>query len=280
MGVIVPVVSVSQDEWVLVDGSPHMQEAVVADASIVSPSDCVCDSYSAEQCQGFVCTHIVEGEIQYGADTGICKETCCDEDSFEPVPIEPVLWQGGGCCPGYDCGNNCQYGGDYSELYQSWDEGFSFFANETEMAAITGEWKTDLLGNVSLYLTGDDIIRGKYQKDGYFGYIQGNYTTNETPVMEGLWWEAPLYRPPYQVGSILMEFNETGCTGVFSYLDGTWEPFYGEKVSADLSEKTEQELFIMPELNWTLSGKTIKGITVSNPAQTNPIYLDRKDTSG
>jgi|GEM_PF-2491739 len=270
--VFCPVIADSQGESLLIEGSfLDLPAAVVADAHIQSSSDCDCDIYTRERCEGYICSHLVEGIIQYGADTGICQDLCCDDDSFEPVPIEPVLWRGGGCCPGYDCGNNCQYGGDYSDSYSTWTGGFTFFTNETSMESVTGEWKTDLLGTMYLKVTGDDILRGMYTVSGYTGYLEGNFTGNQTPMMKGFWWQEPTYQPPYSVGTIQMDFNETSLTGIYRYLDGTWEQFTGEKVTGDISEETEELLFSMPTLNWTLSQETVKVILVNNTDEMNSI---------
>ncbi|MBN1167049.1 MAG: hypothetical protein JXA44_07950 [Methanospirillaceae archaeon] len=246
--------------------------AQVPGSSDVSYETCDCDWYEREQCAGYVCSHIVDGLVYYGAESGDCRDFCCEVDTMDPVTIEPVRWRGGGCCPGYDCGNNCQYGGDYSEYHPSWTGAFTFFTNETSISDVTGEWETDLLGIISLKLTGDDIIRGTYSVSGYTGYIEGNYTANRSPMMEGIWWQEPDLSPPYQVGTIMMDINETHLSGAYSYLDGTWEPFFGEKVRMDIPEDTEKILFVMPPLNWTLSQNTTKQIEVTRLPDSNPYY--------
>lgn len=83
------------------------------------------------------------------------------------------------------------FGGYYSDYYSSWSRSSSwlFAANGSQIADVSGVWKTDLLGNITLKLTGDDIIRGMYTVNKTNGYIQGNFTYNTTPMMDGIWWE-------------------------------------------------------------------------------------------
>lgn len=160
--------------------------------------------------------------------------------------------------------------------YGQWDYGgFIFLANGSQMEDVTGVWETDLLGEMNLKLTGDDIIRGSYMDGEHQGYIQGNFSAaNETlPVMkDGIWFEEPTYQPPYSLGVMNITFlNATALEGIFSYSDGTWGPFTGKKLSGTLSEENVDLLVNMPEANWTINLDEQKDYIVSNPLEDNPI---------
>lgn len=173
------------------------------------------------------------------------------------------------------------FGGRYSSFFSasSWNR-MSFFANETEIEDVTGEWDTDLFGPLYLKLTGDDILRGMYEVDGNKGYMQGNFTGNSTPNVEGLWWQEPTFQPLNNAGgfSMTFDFNESTMEGIFAYADGTWAPFTGEKVTMDLSEEVDDELFNMPEFNATISEEEMpKIIEASNPLDTNPLKAEETE---
>ena len=182
---------------------------------------------------------------------------------------------------GYPWGGG--YGGSYYESYSSWEYGsWGFWANGTQMEDVTGVWDTDLLGEMALKLTGDDIIRGTYMNGDNQGYMQGNFTySNETlPKMDGIWWEEPSYQPPYSAGIMEITFlNSTALEGIFSYSDGTWGPFTGVKISGNLSEETEAMLLDMPEVNWTLNYEDQKMFIVDNPTSDNPIMSAGNETT-
>lgn len=186
---------------------------------------------------------------------------------------------GGGSPWGWGTG----WGGSYYESYSSWDYGsWWFWANGTQMQDVTGVWDTNLLGEMNLKLTGDDIIRGSYMDGKDQGYIQGNFSaSNESlPMMDGIWWEAPTYQPPYSAGVMEITFlNDTALEGIFSYSDGTWGPFTGTKISGNLSEESEAMLLDMPEVNWTLNYDEQKKYLVSNPPEDNPVMQAGNETS-
>ena len=166
------------------------------------------------------------------------------------------------------------FGGLYSS--SSYFRSSSFFgmfaANGTQIADVSGVWKTDLLGNLTVRLTGDDVIRASYVVDGNDGFMQGNFTSNASPIMDGYWWEAPEYRPLYQAGAVQITFeNSTALNGVFAYADGTWGPFTGKKVRANLTAEEDDKLMDMPVLNWEVDPTEAVGTRVSNPVSTNPI---------
>ncbi|NLV26646.1 MAG: hypothetical protein GXY48_05725 [Methanomicrobiales archaeon] len=168
--------------------------------------------------------------------------------------------------------------------YNVWNYGgYVFFANGSQMEDVTGVWDVDLLGEMNLKLTGDDIIRGSYQNGDHQGYIQGNFSAeNETlPVMtDGIWFEEPSFQPPYSLGVIEITFlNDTELEGVFSYSDGTWGPFTGKKTSGTLTEETEEKLMNMPEANWTINMDEEKNYLVSNSLENNPIMDPAEDVS-
>ncbi|MBN1166023.1 MAG: hypothetical protein JXA44_02700 [Methanospirillaceae archaeon] len=170
--------------------------------------------------------------------------------------------------------SNWGWGGRYSNFFSSYNRMFAFMANETEIEDVTGEWETDLFGPLYLKLTGDDILRGMYEVEGYKGYLQGNFTGNSTPNVEGLWWQEPTYQPLNNAGgfSMTFDFEEATMEGIFAYADGTWAPFTGEKVSADLSEEMDEALFDMPEYNPEISEEEMeKVIDAPNPYETNPL---------
>ena len=147
---------------------------------------------------------------------------------------------------------------------------------------MTGVWNTDLLGEMNLKLTGDDIIRGSYMNGDDQGYIQGNFSySNETlPLMNGIWWEEPNYQPPYSAGVMEITFlDSTSIEGIFSYSDGTWGPFTGTKISGSLSEEIEEMLLEMPEVNWALNFDEKKEYIVSNPAEENPVMKPGKEST-
>ena len=165
-----------------------------------------------------------------------------------------------------------RYGGMF--MGQCWDPymcGYAFYANETQIAEISGSWETDLLGTMEIMLTGDDTIRGIYEVNGTKGYLEGNFTYNDTQKMDGLWWEEPTYQPPMSAGIITMTFvNKTYLEGVYSYPDGMWGPFTGVKVKPELSSETQEELKNMPEVNWTVNQDEVKEYKVSNKPEDNP----------
>ncbi|WP_146199709.1 hypothetical protein ACKUB1_14790 [Methanospirillum stamsii] len=168
--------------------------------------------------------------------------------------------------------------------YNVWNYGgYVFFANGSQMEDVTGVWDTDLLGEMNLKLTGDDIIRGSYMNHDHQGYVQGNFSAaNETlPVMtDGVWFEEPSFQPPYSLGVMEITFlNDTELEGIFSYSDGTWGPFTGKKISGTLTEETEQLLMDMPEANWTINMDEEKDYIVSNPLNENPIMDAPSDIS-
>jgi hypothetical protein len=154
--------------------------------------------------------------------------------------------------------------------------------NGSQIEEVTGVCNTDLLGDINLKLTGDDIIRGSYMNGENQGYIQGNFSySNETlPAMDGIWWEEPTYQPPYSAGVMEITFlNSTALEGIFSYSDGTWGPFTGTKVSGNLSEETEEMLLEMPEVNWTLNYDEQKDYLVSNPPEENPVMQPGEEST-
>lgn len=169
------------------------------------------------------------------------------------------------------------FGGNYFQSFSSYVRstfGPIFFANGTQIADVSGVWNTDLLGNVTVRLTGDDIIRASYMVDDKDGYIQGNFTSNASPVMDGFWWEGPDYRPLYQAGAIQITFvNNTALTGVFAYADGTWGPFTGMKVRANLTQEEDDLLVDMPKLDWTIDENQTSDMRVNNSVDTNPIAI-------
>ncbi len=167
------------------------------------------------------------------------------------------------------------WGGMYNRFFSmsSWNR-IRLFANETEIEDVTGEWETDLFGPLYLKLTGDDILRGMYEVDGYKGYLQGNFTGNSTPNVLGLWWQEPTFQPFNNAGAFSMtfDFNESTMEGIFAYADGTWAPFTGEKISSELSEEMDEALFNMPEYNAEISEEEMeKVIDAPNPIDTNPL---------
>lgn len=174
---------------------------------------------------------------------------------------------------GYPWGRG--WGGDYYNSFSSWNyDSWGFWANETQIEDVTGVWDTNLLGEMNLKLTGDDIIRGSYMNGEYQGYIQGNFSySNETlPLMDGIWWEEPTYQPPYSAGVMVITFlNSTELEGIYSYSDGTWGQFTGKKLSGNLIEETEDMLLEMPEVDWTLNFDEQKENIVSNSAEENPV---------
>ena len=207
-----------------------------------SSSGCAWDPWFGTQC-GYSESFSQQSSVSYGSDWG-------------------YPWGGG-------------WGGSYYESYSSWEFGsFAFWANGTQMEDVTGVWDTDLLGEMNLKLTGDDIIRGSYMMGENQGYVQGNFTySNETlPKMDGIWWEAPTYQPPYSAGVMDITFlNSTALEGIFAYSDGTWGPFTGKKVSGNLTEEQEAMLEDMPKVNWTLNSDEKKEYIVSNPVDDNPV---------
>lgn len=176
----------------------------------------------------------------------------------------------GGYGPGW-------YGGAYEEYYSSyyrssWMTGW--WANGTQIADVSGVWDTDLLGNLTVRLTGDDIIRASYMYNDKNGYMQGNFSSNASPIMDGFWWEAPEYRPPYQAGAVQITFeNSTSLSGIFAYSDGTWGPFTGVKVRANLTEEEDAQLMDMPKLDWTIDANQTSDARVSEPMDMNPITV-------
>lgn len=166
-----------------------------------------------------------------------------------------------------------RYGGLF--MGQCWDPymcGYAFYANETQIAAVSGTWETDLLGNMDIMLTGDDTIRGLYEVNGTKGYFEGNFTSNGTEGMDGIWWEEPTYQPPMSAGVITMTFdNESALKGVFSYPDGIWGEFQGTKMKGNLTPEIEEKLKDMPEPNWNVSTEDTKEYRVSQKVEDNPV---------
>lgn len=169
------------------------------------------------------------------------------------------------------------YGGAYENYFSSYYRSSwmtNFWANDTQIADVSGIWETDLLGNLTVRLTGDDIIRGMYTVDDTSGYIQGNFSSEGEPVMDGFWWESPEYRPPYQAGAIQITFeNSTSLNGIFSYADGTWGPFTGTKIIANLTQEEDDLLMDMPQLDWTIDEAQSPVMRVDNPVESNPISI-------
>ncbi len=167
------------------------------------------------------------------------------------------------------------FGGLYSNYYSSYTRSnfwTGWWANGTQIADVSGVWKTDLLGNLTVRLTGDDIIRASYMVNGNNGYMQGNFSSNSSPIMDGFWWEAPEYRPPYQAGAVQITFeNSTALNGIFAYADGTWGPFTGTKVRANLTAEEDDDLKDMPQLSWNVDTSQTSDKRVNNPVDTNPI---------
>lgn len=164
------------------------------------------------------------------------------------------------------------YSNSYSSYFRSSSSWNSFWANGTQMSDVSGIWSTDLLGNLTVRLTGDDIIRASYVVDGIDGYMQGNFSSNASPVMDGFWFEAPEYRPLYQAGAVQITFeNATDLNGIFAYADGVWGPFTGKKVRANLTAEEDDKLMDMPVLDWTVDTNQTIGTRVDNPMDTNPI---------
>lgn len=179
---------------------------------------------------------------------------------------------GGSYGPGWFGGAYDNYFSSYFRSSSSWLTGW--WANGTQIADVSGIWETDLLGNLTVRLTGDDIIRASYMHDKTNGYIQGNFSSNGSPVMDGFWWEAPEYRPPYQAGPVQIAFeNSTFLSGVFAYSDGTWGPFTGTKVRANLTPEEDNQLMNMPQLNWTVDVNQVSDKRVNNPVDTNPLSI-------
>ena len=166
-----------------------------------------------------------------------------------------------------------RYGGLFiGECWDPYQCAYSFYANETQIAEVTGTWKTDLIGTMNIMLTGDDTIRGLYEVNGTKGYLEGNFTSNGTQGMEGLWWEEPSYQPPMSAGIISISFvNESFLEGVFSYPDGTWGPFTAIKEKGSLLPETEEKLKDMPEVNWKVNASEGKEYRVFNQPLENPV---------
>ncbi|HWQ67906.1 MAG TPA: hypothetical protein VN372_13690 [Methanospirillum sp.] len=166
-----------------------------------------------------------------------------------------------------------RYGGIWGG--NCWDPylcGYMFAANESQIADVSGTWETDILGKMSLKLTGDDTIRGTYEINGTKGYVEGNFTPNGTPTMDGLWWEAPTYQPPMSAGVMTIEFvNESYLKGIYSYPDGIWGPFTATKTEANLTSQVEEELKNMPEVSWDVNKEEVKDYRVSNKPEDNPV---------
>ncbi len=175
------------------------------------------------------------------------------------------------------------WGGPYYNSFSAWDfESWGFWANGTQIEDVSGIWEPDLLGEMNLKLTGDDVIRGSYKNGENQGCIQGNFSySNATfPLMDGIWWEDPTYQPPYSAGVIKITFlNSTALEGIFSYSDGTWGTFIGNKISGNLTEETEATLLDMPEVNWTLNYEEQKERIVSNPPEDNPMMQPGKQAT-
>lgn len=176
------------------------------------------------------------------------------------------------------------WGGNYYSSYSSWQRSTSwgFWANESQMEDVTGVWDTDLLGEIKLKLTGDDIIRGSYMNGEDHGYIQGNFTYENLthPMMDGIWWEEPTYQPPYSAGVMEITFlDNSTLEGIFAYSDGTWGTFNGTKTSGDLSEETEEMLIDMPEVNWEINDEEEKDYIVFNSPETNPVMNEGSETT-
>lgn len=166
-----------------------------------------------------------------------------------------------------------RYGGMF--MGQCWDPymcGYAFYANETQIAEVSGRWDSDILGTMNIMLTGDDTIRGLYEVNGTTGYLEGNFTSNETQGMDGLWWEEPSYQPPMSAGIITMTFvDDSHLKGVFSYPDGMWGEFTASKAEGNLTPEIEEKLKDMPEVNWTVNADEVKDYRVSNKPEDNPV---------
>jgi len=164
------------------------------------------------------------------------------------------------CCP--SCGR-----------YQSYNR-YAFFANETEIEDVSGEWETDLFGPLYMKLTGDDILRAMYEVEGNKGYMQGDFDGNTTPNVVGFWFQEPTYQLFNNAGAFSMTFDFEGGTmeGIYAYGDGTWTPFTGEKVSMELTEDQDDALYNMPEYTGNISEELqTKVIDAPNPIETNPL---------
>ncbi|MBN1166025.1 MAG: hypothetical protein JXA44_02710 [Methanospirillaceae archaeon] len=147
-------------------------------------------------------------------------------------------------------------------------------ANETEIEDVTGEWETDTFGPLSMKLTGDDILRGYYEVEGFKGYMQGDFDGNKTPNVVGFWWQEPTFKPFNNAGAFSMTFDFEGATmeGIYAYSDGTWTSFTGTKVSSQLTEDMEDILYDMPEYTAEISEELQdKVINAPNPIETNPL---------
>ena len=226
-----------------------------------------------------------------------CKDVCTEQCTCTPVCQQVCTEQPPICTPvctqqctqttssGY---GGCMYGGcqnwgvggsycsdccDYCNRYQSYNR-FSFFANETEIEDVSGEWETDLFGPLYMKLTGDDILRAMYEVDGNKGYMQGDFDGNTTPNVVGFWWQEPTFELFNNAGgfSMTFDFEETTMEGIYAYGDGTWAPFTGSKVSLSLSEEVDEALYDMPEYSGEISEEEMpKLIDAPNPIETNPL---------
>jgi len=179
----------------------------------------------------------------------------------------------GGCTNWGAGGSYCSDCCDYCGRYSSWNR-YSFFANETEIEDVSGEWETNLFGSFYMKLTGDDILRGMYEVEGLKGYMQGDFTGNSTPNVVGIWWQEPTFQPFNNAGgfSITFDFEDATMEGVYAYSDGTWAPFTGTKVNAQLSEEMDETLYDMPEYKAEISEELMsKVIDAPNPIDTNPL---------
>jgi hypothetical protein len=200
-----------------------------------------------------------------------------------PMGVSPMgVSQMGVSFPGYGMQGMympMRYGGMFAG--QCWDPymcGYAFYANETQIAEVSGIWETDLLGKMNIMLTGDDTIRGTYEVDDIKGYLEGNFTSNETQGMDGIWWEEPSYQPPMSAGIISMTFvNESYLEGTFSYPDGMWGPFTGVKTNPELSSEIQEDLKNMPEVNWTVNLEEKKVYRVTNEAEKNPVMSEGEE---
>lgn len=210
-------------------------------------------------------------------DSDYSSQPIWDGDTVSDNFVSPVYDR----VYGYEAdspGAPMRYGGIFTgDCWDPYECAFSFYANGTQIADVSGTWRSDLIGEMNLKLTGDDTIRGMYEINGTKGYIEGNFTSNGSDSMEGLWWEEPSYQPPFSAGIIKMTFpNESSLEGIFSYPDGTWGPFNATKENGNLSPGVEINLKNIPEVNWKVNQTEVKELRVSRNPEENPVLTPPK----
>ncbi|MBN1166024.1 MAG: hypothetical protein JXA44_02705 [Methanospirillaceae archaeon] len=249
-----------------------------------TPRPPCCEQVCTQQCTP-VCQQVCTE--QPAICTPVCQQVCTEQ----PAICTPVCTQqctqtqttGYGSCIYGGCTNVGWGGGyctdccDYCSQYTSWNRNYMFMANETEIEDVTGKWETDIFGSLYIKLTGDDILRGMYEVDGYKGYMQGDFNGNTTPNVVGFWWQEPTFMLFNNAGGFSMTFDFEGATmeGIYAYGDGTWTPFTGSKVNSQLSEEMEDALYDMPEYPGEISDiEEQKIIDAPNPIDTNPLSAE------